>query len=935
MRPTTTSLEGLGDTILSNTPDLAYVFDLDHRFTYANDVLLRMWGKTWDEAIGKNCLELGYEPWHAEMHDREIEQVIATKQPIRGEVPFAGTFGRRIYDYIFVPVLDENGNVKAIAGTTRDVTERKMAELRNRFLLALDDALRPLSDPREITQAAARVLGEHLGADRCAYADVEADADTVNLTGNYVRGPEIKSIVGRLKFADFGAELLQLMREDKLFVVNDIATHQPPVADPAPYRTTQVQAIICVPLHKAGRLVAAMAVHMTTPRQWTADEVELVQAVAARCWESIERARLERGLLASESHFRAFVTASSDIVYRMSPDWSVMSQLAGRDFIPDTADPSRGWLEKYIHPEDHAMVLAAIGEAVRTKSTFELEHRVIRVDGTLGWTFSRAIPLLDDRGEIIEWFGAATDVSERRRAEAALRASEERYRSLFDSIDEGFCVIEVLFDETHRPVDYLFHEVNPAFESQAGMHNVTGKRMLEFVSDIEPHWLENYGRVAVTGLPIRFAAEYKSLASWFDVYAFRVGEAGSNRVAVLFNNITQRQRAEEALRASEERARAASAAKDDFLAQLSHELRTPLTPVLMTAAELSEDARLPADAREQLAMIERNVALEARLIDDLLDLTRITRGKLALRTGPCDVHALLNHAIEIVHDEAREKGVGIALDLAAARSCVSADPVRLQQVFWNLLRNAVKFTPAGGHVHVRSRDAEPADAGSESRRICLEVSDDGIGFTPELAGRLFEPFEQGVAAGDQRFPGLGLGLAIARAIVDLHGGSIHAKSDGPGKGATFTVNLPGGEPPAVDIVRPVVGEFAMPAEPPLRLLLVEDHEPTLNVLARFLTRAGHQVTTASSLAESFAAAEKESFDAVISDLGLPDGTGIELMAQLRERHGLRGIALSGYGMDEDVNRSLAAGFVAHLTKPVDINEVRRALHLFAAVNRKN
>ena len=249
---------------------LAYVFDLDHRFTYANDVLLRMWGKTWDEAIGKNCLELGYEPWHAEMHDREIEQIIATRQPIRGEVPFAGTFGRRIYDYIFVPVLDEHGNVTAIAGTTRDITERKMAELRNRFLLALDDALRPLSDPREITQAAARVLGEHLGADRCAYAEVEADADTANLTGNYVRGPQIKSLVGRLKFSDFGAEVLQLMREDQPFVVNDIDTHQPPVADRAPYRATQVQAIVCVPLHKAGRLVAAMAVHLTTPRQWTA-----------------------------------------------------------------------------------------------------------------------------------------------------------------------------------------------------------------------------------------------------------------------------------------------------------------------------------------------------------------------------------------------------------------------------------------------------------------------------------------------------------------------------------------------------------------------------------------------------------------------------------------------------------------------------------------
>ncbi len=250
----------LYDTILSNTPDLAYVFDRNHRFIYANKALLGMWGRTWEESIGKNCLELGYPAWHAAMHEREIDQVIATKKPIRGEVPFAGTNGRRTYDYIFVPVFGPSGEVEAIAGTTRDITERTQAE---------------------------------------------------------------------------GA-----LRE-------------------------------------------------------------------------------------SEQRLRAFVNATASVAYRMNADWSEMRQLSGKDFIPDTEGPNRDWLDKYIHPEDQPVVKSAIQQAIQKRRVFELEHRVLRVDGSLGWTSSRAVPLLSDSGEVVEWFGVAADVTERRQAEEALRRSEK------------------------------------------------------------------------------------------------------------------------------------------------------------------------------------------------------------------------------------------------------------------------------------------------------------------------------------------------------------------------------------------------------------------------------------------------------------------------------------------------------------------------------
>src|SRR5215203_3186918 len=263
----------LYETIFSNTPDLIYVFDLNHRFTYANKILLEMWGKTWDEAIGKNCLELGYEKWHAEMHDREIEQVRATRQPIRGEVPFSGTFGRRMYDYIFVPIIGADGEVEAVAGTTRDVTERKQSELYNRFIMQIDEAVRPLETPEEITLTLARLLGEYLGADRCAYAEVEADEDHFYIPGDYTRG-DTHSIVGRYSMASFGKEVLRLMRENKPYVVADV-DHDPQVTeeDLAAYRQTAIQAVICVPLHKNGRFAACMAVHQRQPRNWTPEEI--------------------------------------------------------------------------------------------------------------------------------------------------------------------------------------------------------------------------------------------------------------------------------------------------------------------------------------------------------------------------------------------------------------------------------------------------------------------------------------------------------------------------------------------------------------------------------------------------------------------------------------------------------------------------------------
>lgn len=365
----------------------------------------------------------------------------------------------------------------------------------------------------------------------------------------------------------------------------------------------------------------------------------------------------------------------------------------------------------------------------------------------------------------------------------------------------------------------------------------------------------------------------------------------------------------------------ASRAKDDFLAALSHELRTPLNPVLLLAAAGAENPRLPPKVREDFAVIRKNVNLEARLIDDLLDLTRIARGKLQMNSIFCDVHGILEDAIQNVEGDAEEKGIRLILDLQARQPGVQGDPVRLQQVFWNVLKNAVKFAPAHSRVQVTTA---PTDGG-----VTVSVRDEGIGLSPAELEHIFDAFSQGNHARlPERSPigGLGLGLAISRMLVELHDGTIRAESSGPGLGATFFITLPTVAMPSCESSdRETSPAQATPRETSRRrVLLVEDHEDTLAAMS-FLLGLHFDVVTASCGREARARAAEGPFDLVVSDIGLPDEKGYELMAFLKTHHGLAGIALTGYGMEEDVALSEKAGFLTHLTKPVEFGALEQAI----------
>jgi len=382
----------------------------------------------------------------------------------------------------------------------------------------------------------------------------------------------------------------------------------------------------------------------------------------------------------------------------------------------------------------------------------------------------------------------------------------------------------------------------------------------------------------------------------------------------------ERERLLASAQAAQQAAEEANRAKDRFLAMLSHELRTPLSPVLATARMLEHHAGLPSQVRDDIRLIRRNIELEARLIDDLLDLTRVSNGKLLLALEVVDVHETLDEVLQMFREEIDAKQQHLDFELGAHHHHVRADRARLQQMLWNLIRNAAKFTQSSGTIVLRTHNAAQ-EGGGESLEI--EVEDNGIGIDPLRLPTLFTAFEQGSATISQQYGGLGLGLAITRALSDAHGGSVKAFSDGAGKGARFTLVLP------VTAARSVTAERnerpAQPAGRPLDVLLIEDHEDTADVMARLLETYGHTVTTAALLAEALAAIERRHFDLVISDLGLPDGSGLDFVRAFRQHSGVPAVALTGYGMDDDVRRCLEAGFTAHLTKPVSIQQLELVL----------
>ena len=508
------------------------------------------------------------------------------------------------------------------------------------------------------------------------------------------------------------------------------------------------------------------------------------------------------------------------------------------------------------------------------------------------------------------------------RASNAWIASERKFRTLFEKINDGIAVVEL---ETLR-----LHLANPALCQMLGYTKEEISQLK--VSDIHPRddlprvmkefERESLGQATIAmDLPVM---RKDGKIFFADINAIGIELDGKRYVLGVFRDVTARKRVESDLQQAKEAAETASRAKDQFIAVLSHELRTPLMPALATVMALQGETDLPHGMGADLQIVRRNLEMEAHLINDLLDVTRISRGQIQLHFEKVDLHDCLKGAVEICRTQIVAKQLKIETRLDAASSFVWGDPPRLQQIFWNLLSNAVKFTPFGGSIDVHSDNS--------GTKVRIEIADTGIGIDPETLPRLFHPFEQGEQTMNRRFGGLGLGLSLAKNLVGLHRGSLVATSAGRDQGTVFVVEL--STVTAVPQPPPPVTAPLLATDPAAKILLVDDHSDTLRILSRLLKKWSYSVETADSVQSALKLAAKQKFDLLISDLGLPDGSGREIMAEVKERYGLQGIALSGFGTEEDVQASLSAGFEEHFVKPVSFPDLQAALKRILAGQRR-
>jgi signal transduction histidine kinase/ActR/RegA family two-component response regulator len=862
-------------------------------------------------ALGRPTREVW--PEAVELMEQNLATLLAGGPPVHHDdarflIERDGRREETYWNYALSLVRDVDRSVLGLLTFSMETTARVRAEAalrasaeRQAFLVRLGDALRPLREPGEIQSAASRLLGEHLGVNRALYAEIEGEEgkEIATLHGQYVLDAE--AIPMRAECRPFGKRMITRWQRGETIVVSDVLTDPEfDAAERAVWDSAGIRAAAALGLVKGDRLVAAFGVHSAVAREWTADEVTLVVETAERTWEAAERARAERArdrLLQTERRARAEAVFARDRTERLQLLSAELTRNLTSDAVVDAV------LRQLM------LALGAEQAGVFELSEDAREFRLLGAEGVDALSRERVTRVPVDTPLPVG------DMA-RTRAAVFVESSADWRRAHPD--------VPVMPSDHARAWAAL-----PLRVEDGGEERLLGALTVTFAD------------------PRTFAHEE---AGFLQAFADLCAQALSR---ARLHEAEQLRVAAEAARA---KAEADNRAKDDLLANVSHELRAPLAPARALAQALARTEMPPSEVREMAAEIDRHIAYEARLVADLLDYQRVTRGQLTLRREPCDVHEIARSALRIAGPALHAKGMPITVDFSADDPVAWAHPVRVQQIVYNLLVNAGKFSAY--HAPVVIRTSNPAPGWVE-----LSVVDSGFGISPDVLARLFEPFVQGAGVRRAR-SGLGLGLALSRRLAELQGGTLTAESEGLGRGATFTLRLPTSsamlansaadttrsataldaadtdavEVGASDATERNVGDTngGPEADRALRILVIEDDASAGRALRRLLTLDGHVVHVAENLAAAEQIAGTEPLDVVLADLHLGAESGLAAPRRLAEATARRGrptppiIVLSGFDRDSDVAESRAAGFVAHLVKPVEEEALLLAVRRAAA-----
>lgn len=964
----------------------------------------------------------------------------------RGVVTFVSSDSGRIYTERDLHLAADLVARASVAIQNAELIQAlRDSQQRQGFLLSLTDVLRRSASTQDVLNAVSEMLGRHFNVNRVGYGHVDETQDLVDYEICWTDG-SVPPLLGQFAASAFGPQVIDRLRRGITVAIANVR-NDPLTSELQTVRTSHevdTRAILVVPLFTAGKLRTIVYLNQRDERRWDDAEVSLMEEVAERTRELIERGRTEQALRQSEARWRG-------LFERMTEGFFIAEALrdsAGRmvDFRFLQVNPA---FETLTGIAPSAATGRPVSEVIPGFPSEVIDLYAGVVDSGAPNEFEVQVPALDDR-----WYEARArrvaenqfsvlflEATERKKAQAELQLSAERYRTLFESIDEGFCIVEVLVDDKEQPTDYRFLEVNPAFERQSGLLQATGRTIRDLVPQIESHYIDTFGRVATTGETVRFESRAQALGRWFDAFAFRVGDPAQRRVAMLFTDITDRKNSQAALlerewelreaqrianigswvwdaaqdvtlaspellqifgvpeghslpgfaaqrgtlyapehwerlneevtaaltrgkpyaidvqalrgdqriwvtcrgtpvlapdgriiglrgtvqditerKQIEEALMEADARKDEFLATLAHELRNPLAPLRNGLVILSMSDGISAAGGRALALMERQLAHLVRLVDDLLDVSRVSQGKVTMQKKVTTLQNVVEQALETVRPLLEAAAHRLDVMLPDRPLLMEVDVTRIAQVLANLLNNAIKYTPSGGTIALQATV-------KDSRTIRISVSDNGIGIPPSMLEAVFDLFTQVGSAVDRSKGGLGIGLSLARRLVEMHGGKIHAASAGEQMGSTFIVELP-----TLDVAAGVDMPSARPHEKPAstgrRVLVVDDNIDAAESMGMLLTLEGNDVLVVHRGADVLEAVRKHAPDVIFLDIGLPDFSGYEVAAQLKQErlaeHALL-VALTGWGSERDRERAYAAGFHLHLTKPVSPEDIAGAL----------